>query len=128
MSHIGAFANCRVLDMRGDRMTKMEEERAGRSFNPTQPPPITTVCMELPLFWVDFSENELMSPNVLSGLGPQHVSLEQPHHLYHELGPAQPSSWVRICISLRILRRFVGKDVRRADLRYHPAKVTLLSM
>lgn len=56
-------------------MTKMEEERAGRSSDPTQPP-IMTVCMEPPLSWVDFSENELVSPDVLSGLGPQHVSLE----------------------------------------------------
>lgn len=80
--------------------------------------------MEPPLSWVDFSENELVSPDVLSGLAG--VSLEQPHHWHCEPSPAQsPDQDLHVP---QDPMGFVGKGVRRADLRGHPASVTPPSM
>lgn len=104
MGHIGTFASCGGLHERGDRVTVMEKEGQERHFDSTStlsPPPITAVCVEPPLPWVGSSEKELVNPDVLSGLAPQGVSLEQPNHWPCEPSPlpgsACPSGSPGIC-------------------------------
>lgn len=124
---IGAFSNCRVLHVRGDRMTRVEEGRGEALTYPLStisPSSITAVYREPPLSWMDFSENEFVSLDILSGLAPQYVSLEQPHIWHHEpsLAPRSGSAFPSGSPGIG------GQVVRRAGLRYHPPSVTLPSM
>ena len=59
------------------------------------PSSITAVYREPPLSWMDFSENEFVSLDILSGLAPQYVSLEQPHSWHREpsLAPRSGSAF-----------------------------------